>query len=277
MSSHTIDRFELEEGVPAVVLVPKDAREPRTACLFLYGGGGSAELLATIAPLLDGVPSVVACAGVPPFCFYLDRWERVIADALRIAIEERFAPSALGLVGISMGGYGALRIAFERPSLFRAVAAVAPMIEPALDARTTRPRNRFHYPDDVPSSLREAETPAARARRNATQLRDLAILLDAGSRDALNAHDGAEHLHRCLWELDVAHEYHLHRDADHVGRTIAPRLRRAFDWVAAHLASPKGDELSSEERDLRAMIAPARAEALAADPTTKRLYGPIDP
>jgi S-formylglutathione hydrolase FrmB len=38
-------------------------------------------------------------------------------------------PRSLGLLGISMGGQGALRLAFKRPDLFPVVAAVAPAIE----------------------------------------------------------------------------------------------------------------------------------------------------
>src|SRR5271156_5002358 len=44
----------------------------------------------------------------------------------------------------------------------------------------------------------------------------------------LNAHDGAEFLHRVLWELDLSHEYHLVRSADHGGLTMRPRLRAMF-------------------------------------------------
>jgi hypothetical protein len=40
------------------------------------------------------------------------------------------------------------------------------------------------------------------------------------NRDFLNAHDGAEFLHRVLWDLDLWHEYHLVRNADHGGPTF---------------------------------------------------------
>jgi S-formylglutathione hydrolase len=46
-------------------------------------------------------------------------------------IAERWgiAPRGIGLVGISMGGQGALRLAFKHPELFPVVAAIAPAIE----------------------------------------------------------------------------------------------------------------------------------------------------
>jgi S-formylglutathione hydrolase len=261
-----IERFAID-AVPCTAALPSGFG-PWPVCLFLFGGGGNAENLAEIAPLLDGIEMIVACAGVPPFCFYLDRWETLVADALLHAARSRYdADDRAALVGISMGGFGALRIAFERPDVFRAVAVVAPMIEPP-DAPL---RNRFHYPPEAP----RGEQPIVRARRNADAIRrhDLAIAIDAGSRDALNAHDGAEALHRALWDLDLVHEYHLLRDADHVGPLIAPRLQRAFRWAADHLAArPEPDE---SERALRAHLAPLRA--VVDEPTMSRIYGRLDP
>lgn len=277
MTNERVERFELE-GVSCTLLRPKGP-PPWPICLFLFGGGGSAETLVDVAPLLEGVEMAVACAGVPPLCFYLEPWERLVGHDLLSAARARCGPDAddrAALVGISMGGYGALRIAFDRPEVFHAVAAVAPMIEPFLDPSATPPRNRFHYPAEVPAELRAAEHPASRALRNADRIRrhDLAVAIDAGSRDALNAHDGAEVLHRVLWELDVPHEYCLLRDADHVGPTIAPRLGRAFRWVEEHLRAPAPPDAS--EVALRAMLAPARAEAAREDPTVERVYGVLD-
>jgi S-formylglutathione hydrolase FrmB len=39
------------------------------------------------------------------------------------------APRGIGLTGVSMGGQGALRLAFKRPDLFPVVAAISPAIE----------------------------------------------------------------------------------------------------------------------------------------------------
>lgn len=267
-----IRRFDLD-GVPCTALVPT-AAPPWPVCLFLSGGGGSAEDLAVLAPLLGDLDVLIACASAPPFGFYLDGWDDFVASTLLDELRRRFDVAAsVGLVGISMGGYGALRIAFDRPDAFRAVSVVAPMIEPSLDPHATPLRNRYHYPPEVPTSLREAEPPLARAVRNAELLRayDLAIRIDAGSRDALNAHDGAEALHRTLWALDVPHEYHLLRDADHVGSTIPPRLAGAFAWVAARLRPAPGPDETAET--LRAALAPLRDAAAREDPNMDRIYG----
>src|SRR5262249_38600612 len=57
--------------------------------------------------------------------------ERYLLEAVLPFVHERWglAPPALGLLGTSMGGQGALRLAFKHPDRFPAVAALSPAIE----------------------------------------------------------------------------------------------------------------------------------------------------
>jgi S-formylglutathione hydrolase len=300
-----IERFDVLDvhhgSLPALVLAPSEVGRDVPVCLFLYGGGGNAETLLSLEPLLRQAwrertvaPLLVGCLEVPPFCFYLDApvhgmfWQQAVAHGLLQAVRERFAGEAsttrAGLVGVSMGGYGALKMAFSEPDRFSSVAAVAPMLEPSERAECVPLRNRCHYPELVPpvllgperdASLFAADHPISRARHHAREIRsaDLAIRIDAGSRDALNAHDGAEALHRELWQLDIRHEYHLLRDADHVGPTLAPRLLEAFRWTGVHTHGIAHVDLSAEERALHEYVAPLRAKAAAVDPSLSRIYG----
>lgn len=299
-SDEAISRFTLHDPIHGSVSCTAIRPEYAGAlplCLFLFGGGGTADTLLAIAPLLFAMfrdkrlpPMVVACAGVAPFCFYLDdaerrmHWENLVARTLVERVKNDFGTNDdVGLIGISMGGYGALKIAFAQPRAFRAIAAIAPMIEPSLQADGTPLRNRFHYPPSVPQALLgpqrdpvlfDSDHPGRRAQRNAGAIResDLAIWLDTGSRDACNAHDGAEFLHRILWQLDIPHEYHLLRDADHVGPTLVPRIESAFVFVAHHLWN-KENPPSAEEVALRDALADARVRAAATDATMLRTYG----
>jgi S-formylglutathione hydrolase len=232
----------------------------------------------------------VGCVGVPPWCFYLDDpdrgwgFETLVARELPAALNGRYELEPRpALLGISMGGYGALKIAFRHPESWRAVAAIAPMIEPSLDADGASLRNRFHYPPQCPGplvgpdrdgALYERNHPAALARANAGPLREsqLPIWFDAGSRDSVHAHDGAEFLHRTLWDLDILHEYRLHRDADHIGPLLPARLVEAFGWIGRQLASPNLSP-TPEQVALHEALADARAEAARADPTVLRHYG----
>src|SRR6202011_956750 len=143
-----------------------------------------------------------------------------------------------------------------RPEMFVAVAAMQPMLEPGLQESQVGARNRLHHgaggPQQLVGSGRdgavwEANNPANRARRNVKAIHNsrMAIYLEAADRDFLNAHDGAEFLHRTLWDLDLAHEYHLVRGADHGGPTMRPRLRAMFAWLSVVL-SPQSPDAALE-------------------------------
>jgi S-formylglutathione hydrolase len=323
-----IERFEVSDQTHGAVRCALLAPPERAValCLFLYGGGGSRESLADVEPIVSAMwnaralpPIAFATPDVGPWSFYLDdekrglAWESFVRTRFIGALRERCPRGPIGIVGVSMGGYGALKIAFSRPDSIAAVAAISPMIEPAIEADDVPPRNRFHYPPEVPSALLgderdralyRADHPAARVMENAHRASELAIYIEAASNDALNAHDGAEVLHRTLWDLDLAHEYRLRRDADHIDETMPERLREAFAWIAARLvpreAAPVDDEelawLAWLEGDrtqapppmlpptspifpqlLRALVEPGRREALAIDPTTARRYGVLRP
>ena len=193
------------------------------------------------------------------------------------------------------------------------MAALEPAIEPGFRSADSTARSRVYSmaasdlskllgPErDAP--LFEANHPAARLRANADAVRDsgLAIYLECGDNDALNLHDGTEFLHRALWDLDISHEYHLVRGADHVGPSLVPRLHRAMSWLGRALEGRRevsdapltdadrawmawaesgfeGDapafDLTSESaiRMLRTQFASAREAAEKADPTAKRRY-----
>jgi hypothetical protein len=98
---------EIHGAVPCVAIQPAGTSERLPVCLFLYGGGGNVENLVGLAPSLaqrwrDGslAPMIVACAGVPAMCFYLNdaargmHWESVVADDLLANVRSQFAASA---------------------------------------------------------------------------------------------------------------------------------------------------------------------------------------
>jgi len=237
------------------------------------------------------------------------RWDSfLVSDFLFDLRSTRSTAETTVVAGISAGGYGALKLAFQYPHLFAAVAAIQPMLEPAVREADVGPRNRLHHvaggPPQLIGSSRDAalweqNNPANRARANAQQIRDsrLAIYLEAGDRDFLNAHDGAEFLHRVLWDLDVSHEYHLFRGADHGGPSLHPRLRAMFGWFGSLLRPPQMDAAAEERATawmqsgmqgkppagaantnafihfLRARFEAIRAEAALSDPATNRIFG----
>jgi S-formylglutathione hydrolase len=328
---HDLASGHVSETVPYAVITPPGYHEsgPLALCLVLMGGGGSRQSLVDCRPLFDSwwsdglLPPMVLATPSAGMSYYLDdpdsgvRWERFLADDflphLRATCNVAADRSSTAITGISMGGYGALKTAFAHPDTFGTVAAMQPMLEPGLRDADIGARNRLHHASGGPPALVgpgrdplvfEANNPANRARANARRIRDggLAIYIEAGDEDFINAHDGAEFLHRVLWDLDISHEYRLIRGGDHGGPTFVPRMRATFAWVgsvvtalrAAATSEPTADELAVSAwiqngrtgnppaaapsskafiRILRAQFEPIRERAAACDPSTNRRYG----
>jgi S-formylglutathione hydrolase len=316
---HEISSKNLPGPVPYAVLAP-GTDEPLPLCVLLLGGGGTRDSLFDLEPLFERwwtegvVPRMILATPSAGLDYYIEdpagslRWDSFLAGDFLPHLTSTWNPGARVLAGISGGGYGVLKLAFLYPQVFTAVAAIQPMLEPGLRESDVGPRNRLHHIAGGPpqligpardAALWESNNPANRAHANAQQIRDsgLAIYLEAAERDFLNAHDGAEFLHRVLWDLDVSHEYHLVRGADHGGPTFIPRLRAMFAWFGS-LWNPPHPDVALEDsatvwlesgiegkppagatstdafvKFLRARFAPVRAHAAESDPTTNRIFG----
>jgi len=304
---HELASPHLPSPVPYAVLAP-EASAPLPLCVFLLGAGGARENLVDLQPVFDGwwneglLPPMAIVVPTPGPDYY--RWDELLAGDLIPRVRAEFqANETVVLAGISGGGYGALKLAFARPEMFAAVAVMQPMLEPGLRESDVGARNRLHHVAVPPpdAAVWEANNPANRARTNTQAIRDsgMAIYIDAAGRDFLNAHDGAEFLHRTLWDLDLAHEYHLVREADHGGPTMRPRMRAMFAWIAAVLRPPVADPAVEEAaaawlgsgmqgkppagattsdafiRFMRARFEPLREKAAQTDPTVKCRYGVV--
>jgi S-formylglutathione hydrolase len=317
---HDIASPHLRAPVPYAVLAPESIA-PLPLCVFLLGGGGTRESLFDLQPVFDGwwregvVPPMIVATPNPGLDYYLEdpagaiRWDSFLTAGLIPAVRGAFPASDVAVVvGISAGGYGALKLAFAYPGIFAAVAAAQPMLEPGLRESGVGARNRLHHAAGGPpqligptrdAAIWEANNPANRARANAQAIRDsgMAIYLETGDRDLLNAHDGVEFLHRTLWDLDLSHEYRLVRNADHGGPTMRPRLREMFRWFGTLWKPPSADKATEQAaaqwiesgmqgkppagatttaafiESLRTRFEPLRAQAAESDPTTRRRYG----
>jgi S-formylglutathione hydrolase FrmB len=128
-------------------------------------------------------------------------------------------PSARGISGISMGGYGALRLAFAYPDLFSSVSAqsaalmteVPKELESALDADEQMDRlirSVFGNPIDI--SHWKQNDPFVLAKHNKLRLNKLAIYFNCGEDDDFDFEIGAEALDRQLKAEGVKHEFHLY-------------------------------------------------------------------
>jgi S-formylglutathione hydrolase FrmB len=157
--------------------------------------------------------------------FYLNsrdgryRYEDFFLQEFLPFIEGRYRVKAgrvsRGIAGISMGGYGALRLAFRRPDLFSSVAVHSAAIVAELPAVDTgsNARGRLRLFADVFGSpvdraFWDRNNPLLLART--AMLSGLKIYLDCGSQDDYGFDSGAQALHNFLVSRKVSHEYHLY-------------------------------------------------------------------
>ncbi len=242
---------------------PGRPNAPLPLMLLLHGGNGSDLDLLRFIPSIDRAiaegrlpPMVVATPGAGR-SLYMDfrdgtqRWESFILSDLLSYLRKELAVSPARrdtfIGGFSMGGLGSLRIAFKHPEVFGAVAALEPAIEPALSWADVGPRVKFWRPDAVIQSMFgtpvdlddwAANNPATIAKRDPKRLFDLPIYLEVGDQDMLYLTQGAEFLHRILFDAGVGHEYRIVHGADHVGPSLEPRVMDALAFIGRQIQPP---------------------------------------
>jgi len=123
-----------------------------------------------------------------------------------------------GVGGFSMGGYGALHLAFSHPKLFGSVSAhSAALIDaakvPAMSVGQGPAPANVQLLGDVFGSpfdraFWERNSPLTLARRN--DLAGLKIYFDCGAQDDYGFNVGAQELDQVLTSRRVAHEFHLY-------------------------------------------------------------------
>src|ERR1700682_5035496 len=117
--------------------------------------------------------------------------------------------------GISMGGYGALHLAFRHPELFSSVsahsAALIDKLPNFLGARSSQsPRSRVLggvFGDPPDPAFWERNSPIALARK--ANLANLQIYFDCGDQDDFGFESGATALDKVLTSRRIPHEFHI--------------------------------------------------------------------
>jgi S-formylglutathione hydrolase FrmB len=146
------------------------------------------------------------------------RYEDFLLQEFFPFIEKRYraAPGRpnRAISGVSMGGYGALHLAFRHPQLFSAVSATsAALIEklPNFLGAPQSPRARvlggvFGSPPDL--AFWDANSPLTLART--ANLAGLKIYFDCGDLDDYGFESGATALDKILTARKIPHEFHLY-------------------------------------------------------------------
>jgi S-formylglutathione hydrolase FrmB len=148
-----------------------------------------------------------------------ERYEDFLLQEFFPFIEKRYRVTPdrkhRAISGISMGGYGALHLAFRHPQLFVAVAAhSAALIEKLpvfLGPEPNSPRSRvlggvFGSPPDPAFWDRNSPIQIARS----ADLTGLKTYFDCGDQDDYGFDSGATALDKLLTARHIAHEFHLY-------------------------------------------------------------------
>lgn len=175
----------------------------------------------------------------------LGRYEDLVtSDAISFAeASYRVRPGrgARGLLGISMGGYAALRIALRHPELFSAAASHSAMLllapprsELAADPHQLAAFARvFGEPPDL--ALWKENDPLEWAKR-ADARSAPALSFDCGDHDRYGLASGHEELHRRLLARDIAHQFSL-RPGDHGYEYVRSVLSASLDFLSKRISS----------------------------------------
>jgi S-formylglutathione hydrolase FrmB len=154
-----------------------------------------------------------------------------------------------GVTGLSMGGYGALRLAFAHPERFGSVSAQSPALltqspeEMNHDLLAAGPLARllggvFGNPIDV--AHWNLNSPFVLARHSPGELKQQSIYFSCGQQDEYGFAAGASRLHQQLLAEGIRHEFHLYPGGhtsdyflSHLGETLQ------FHWQAFARSGPK--------------------------------------
>ena len=171
------------------------------------------------------------------------RYQDMLTQDLVAHIEATYrastARSGRGLLGISMGGYGALNIAFKDPALVAAVATHSAMLleqVPSTEQGARRGQmaaffNVFGDPIDL--ELWRANDPLARARSLDPKAAP-ALYLDCGAEDRYGLANGHRGLHKLLEDRGVPHTFEL-PPGDHGYEFVRARIEKSLRFLGERL------------------------------------------
>jgi len=171
------------------------------------------------------------------------RYEDMVARDLVAHVEKtwRVAPGRDGraALGISMGGYAALRLAFAQPSLYRAVATHSAMLLEKIPS-AEQGAGRWHmaafnavFGNPIDAALWAANDPIALAGKVDPKTVP-ALYADCGSEDRFGLFAGHRDLDAVLNQREIAHTLEL-APGDHGYEFVRGRLEKSLRFLGGAL------------------------------------------
>ncbi|MEC7583221.1 MAG: alpha/beta hydrolase-fold protein [Planctomycetota bacterium] len=170
------------------------------------------------------------------------------------------SPAHHAIMGVSIGGFGALKIAMKHPEVFGVVAAHSSAIFP--DDPDNLPRHyerqvgrmmRFGlsdvFGDPIDKEKWAAEMPMGLARNaEKDKYTNLAIYFDAGTEDRYGFAEPNEDLHKVMEAAGIKHTFRLVEGGGHAwsSDSMRPNMHESLKFVAKAVAG-KGDSDNAKE------------------------------
>lgn len=166
--------------------------------------------------------------------FYVDArsgkfpYEEFFFKEFMPAIEKRYRATGTqatrGVMGVSMGGYGALRYAFAHPAVFTSVSAHMPALSEEVPTSLSSPQEQRMLQSIFGTSggtnekgnaidgayYKRISPFTAAAQAPAAELKRMAIYFDCGANDDYGFDLGSQALHKALQRRGIAHEFHIY-------------------------------------------------------------------
>jgi S-formylglutathione hydrolase FrmB len=171
---------------------------------------------------------------------YSDFFLREFIPFVEHTYRVRTGLAARGITGFSMGGYGALRMAFAHPELFGSVSAHSGALMRAPPQGVSAGASSGNlaaqllakvFGNPIDQKFWDLNSPFALARRNAAALLKMKIYFDCGTEDSYGFYRGASELHETLDSLKISHEFHLYPGGHRVSYLLAHRdASFEFHW-----------------------------------------------
>ncbi|MGO1117063.1 SDR family NAD(P)-dependent oxidoreductase [Rhodovibrionaceae bacterium A322] len=256
----------LGQDVAVALLRPEQPQDDLPLVLFLPGA--EAELSPRLAALPDqmmadgDLPALAIAWFQAPRSLYLDppaggpRWETFLVQELPALLrrhsQKEVSDGPFGLLGLSMGGLGALRMALRHADRVRAVSALAPALEAGLtfaDIEETHPLSLLRPTGYLEGFFGagiddkgqwQAHHPTALAAQQAARLKKggLAMQVICGEQDSL-AWDGSLYLHKLLESEAVPHDFQRLPKGRHDPAFFALTVPEGLAFVAQALVSDR--------------------------------------
>ncbi|MBI3896621.1 MAG: hypothetical protein HY313_11895 [Acidobacteria bacterium] len=172
-----------------------------------------------------------------------ERYEDFLIEEFIPAIERRYRAvgnrAGRGISGFSMGGYGALRLAFLHPQLFASVSAHSAALFDDMPADVAESLGGRSYPFGKPfdPAFWRQNTPLTIAGK-ANDLKGLRIYFDCGQQDDYGFDAGARALHDILVKRGIPHEFHLY-PGNHSGQYMAEHFDESLEFHSRAFGAQK--------------------------------------